>query len=60
MGNKAFPRMHFLKKRPYMETANAKTDRRFQATLSLYEKKWFVALKQHWETRGNKKRTQIA
>ena len=44
--------MHFLKKRSYMETTNAKTDRRFQATLSLYGKNQFFALKQHCETRG--------
>ena len=44
--------MHFLQKRPYTETANAKTDRGFQAALGLYGKNRFVALKQHLETRG--------
>ena len=30
-----YPKMCFLEKRPYAETANAKTDRGFQATLDL-------------------------
>ena len=52
--------MHFLEKRPYTETTNAKSDCGFQAVLCLYGKNRFAVLKQHCETRGNKKRIQIA